>query len=377
MVIRVFTRVRPKRVLLWADAYNGYGCNPRAISDYLLGESNHHYEIYWVFNNPTLFNTDQRIKLVKYGTLDHILLVNTSEFLITNHRTDPTAISWKKRKGQKYIMTWHGSMGVKKAGADKQRSKNEIRIARMDSSICDVMLSDSQWYDNIIKTQLEYFGPVLRKGTPRNEIYYDENKICNAKRKVVAYYSIGSETKIVMYAPTFRNDYSFDAYFKEWDVVREYLREMLGGDIVIVLRYHQVMKRFNAEALGNRSGFINATDYDNMQELLCASDLLITDYSSTMFDMGILRKPCILYASDIDKYDRGFYFDLKKLPMPLAENTQDLQRIIKNFNMEKYQKEMEFFYSNVLKLYPDHNACESFLNWMEEKSIKKIQICQI
>jgi CDP-glycerol glycerophosphotransferase len=101
-----------------------------------------------------------------------------------------------------------------------------------------------------------------------------------------------------------------------------------------------------------------------MQELLCIADMLITDYSSSMFDFAMLRKPCILYATDVAQYDRGYYFNFKHLPFPLAESENELLSILKDFNEEKYLSGLEKFYEETIGLYEDGHASESIACWM-------------
>ena len=82
-----------------------------------------------------------------------------------------------------------------------------------------------------------------------------------------------------------------------------------------------------------------------MQELLCVSDVLITDYSSVMFDFSLSKKPCFLFATDIDDYknDRNFYFDFRELPFLLAESNDSLAENILDFNLKSYVTALDDF----------------------------------
>ena len=101
-----------------------------------------------------------------------------------------------------------------------------------------------------------------------------------------------------------------------------------------------------------------------MQELLCASDMLITDYSSSMFDMGMLKRPCILYATDAEAYDRGFYFNLRELPFPLAENEEQLLATIEAFDSAAYTTRLNTFFTERVGLKEDGHASEALAEWM-------------
>lgn len=90
----------------------------------------------------------------------------------------------------------------------------------------------------------------------------------------------------------------------------------------------------------NNNSCISMTHYSDMQELIAAADLLITDYSSCMFDMAIAQKPCVLYVPDLQQYlanERGLYFDIETLPFPIAQNMKQLCNTVKDFDLERYE----------------------------------------
>ena len=88
---------------------------------------------------------------------------------------------------------------------------------------------------------------------------------------------------------------------------------------------------------------IDASSYPDMQELLCAADVLITDYSSSMWDMSLTGKPCFIYATDIADYqqERDFYTPINEWPFPIAQNNQELASVIQNFDEQKYAADVQ------------------------------------
>ena len=90
---------------------------------------------------------------------------------------------------------------------------------------------------------------------------------------------------------------------------------------------------------------LNGTAYPDMYELLSECDMMINDYSSSMFEFALLEKPVWLYATDIDTYtqDRGFYFDLKNLPVPLAQTNEELLSLIDSHDTDRYKKNLTDF----------------------------------
>ena len=109
------------------------------------------------------------------------------------------------------------------------------------------------------------------------------------------------------------------------------------------------------------------TRYHDMQELLCVSDMLITDYSSSMFDYAMLRRPCLLYATDVKQYDRGYYYDFSELPFPLAQSDDELMTLITNFDFESYLAELDHFLANTLGIKEHGVAAKELAEWMRKR----------
>jgi CDP-glycerol glycerophosphotransferase len=106
-----------------------------------------------------------------------------------------------------------------------------------------------------------------------------------------------------------------------------------------------------------------------MQELLCVSDMLITDYSSAMFDFAMLERPCLLYATDIEKYDRGYYFRFDELPFPLARTQEELLSNLASFDRSEYDNRVTTFFDTNIGIYDDGHASEAIAEWMISRSI--------
>ena len=126
------------------------------------------------------------------------------------------------------------------------------------------------------------------------------------------------------------------------------------------------MLNVDTSSLLNSPAVIDVTKYHDMQELLCISDLLITDYSSSMFDISMLGSPCVLYATDVKDYDRGYYFNFTELPYPLAQSQDELIEIFKNMDLEKYRADVSDFEKNKIGLFENGNASKSITQWMIE-----------
>ena len=368
LIIRCFTRVHKGRMMCWAYTFKQYSCNPRYLTEYLL-ENNPEFEIFWVFKgNVDTSGVDKRIKCVRYKSLRYFLLVNTAEFFITNARTDPYRIYWHKRKGQKYVMLWHGGVALKRIekDAESQLSYSYLKKAKIDSKVCDLMVSGCRFQTSLLKEKFWYDGEILEKGIPRNDVFFDKARHPEMRERICRKYGISPDSRIVLYAPTFRRDKSIEPYRINWSRLVPELRKIYGTEKVsVLLRLHpNLIGKADASSLVNDESVIDVTRYHDMQELLCVSDLLITDYSSSMFDITMLKKPCMLYATDIEKYNRGYYFDFAELPFPLAQNEEELIGNIRTFDSAAYEEAVESFFEKHIGLCEDGNASKAIAGWL-------------
>lgn len=372
-LIRRRNPVQKGRVVCWSYEFKQYSCNPKALTGYLL--NNHpEYEIIWVFRKGVdTRGIDSRIKCVTFRSMEYLRAINTAEFLITNCRTHPYNIGWKKRPGQKYLMLWHAGMALKKIEKDvedKLGYQYPIR-AKADSKVCDLMISGCGFHTTLAKEKFWYDGQVLECGIPRNDILFDRQAHAEIKRRVAEAFDIPQDSKIVLYAPTFRKPATIEPYMIDWSMVIPAIQKALGSEKVkVLLRLHpNLIGRFDISSLLGSTDVIDVTLYHDMHELLCASDLLITDYSSSMFDMSLLERPCILYATDAQQYDRGYYFHLDQLPYPLAQSQEELIRILESFNQEHLMEEYRKFDKEHIKSVEKGQASAGIARWMKEHSI--------
>ena len=374
LLVRPFVPVRKGRVMCWAYNFKQYGCNPRYLSEYLL-DSGEEYEIFWVYRKEKYGSRmDIRMKSVKFRSWRYFLLVNSAEYLITNLRTDPYHIYWHKRPGQKYLMLWHGGVALKKIEKDaqKQIGLSYLIKARLDSRVCDLMISGCKAQTKLLEEKFWYKGEILERGIPRNDIFFDTETHKHLRRGLCERYSIPADNRIVMYAPTFRRNHSIEPYSIDWSEVVPHLQRLYGGaGVTVLLRLHpNLIGKVDTTPLLNAKEVIDVTLYPDMQELLCVVDMLITDYSSSMFDYSMGLKPCLLYATDVEQYDRGYYYKFDELPFPLARNQQELIEIIDSFDEEKYKVSTQKFFDEKGGLVEDGNATKHIAEWMREHRIK-------
>ena len=368
MFVRLGIKVKPGRVVCWAYNYKQYGCNPRYLTEYLL----EHYpdmEIVWVFRKGVnISDVDKRVKCVRFRTWEYLKMVNSAEFLVTNSRTDPWHIYWHKRPSQKYLMLWHGGAALKRIERDVEDRLgfSYVQKAKRDSKVCDLMISGCRANTKLIKRSFWYSGEILEAGIPRNDIFFNETLHRSIRQHIIEQYNLPSDGRIVLYAPTFRRSGTIEPYRINWNDMIPRLERMFGGaKVTLLLRLHpNLIGKADTSSLINHPSVIDMTRYHDMQELLCVSDMLITDYSSSMFDYAMLRRPCMLYATDVAEYDRGYYYDFRELPFPLAQNSEQLINLIENFDEKEYQGDLKTFLDERLGLVERGVAAEELARWM-------------
>ena len=367
-VANLTTPIKRGRVVCWAYNFQQYSCNPRYLTEYML-KHNPEFEIYWVVRKGV--NTSELpgdVKVVRFRTWEYLKLMASAEFLLTNARTDPWRIYWHKRKGQKYAMLWHAGVALKRIEADaaSKLSFSYLQRAKADSKVCDLMISGCDMQTRLQREKFWYDGEILEHGIPRNDIFFDTARHAELRNYIASHYGIDPKSRIVLYAPTFRVDHSTEPYTINWERVMPVLSRMFGGDeISVLVRMHpNLIGKVDTSHLIAFDGVFDATRYHDMQELLSVADMLITDYSSSMFDFAMQGRPCMLYATDADAYDRGFYFNIRELPFPIAENEEQLISTIEGFDNEVYTTRLNTFFTERVGLKEDGHAAEALAEWM-------------
>lgn len=340
-VFRIFP-IKKNKIIFSNFCGKGYGDNPKYICEEILRRSKD-YDLVWCVENSQKYLLDG-VRTVKVGSIKHIFELCTAKVWIDNCRKQYV----RKRKQQYYIQTWHG-IALKRIEGDvsDKLSKEYIRNAKHDSKNIDLLLSDGRYMTSIYKKSFWYDGRIVEWGSPRNDILIDVNKRKNIRDKVLKIYAIDSSKRIVLYAPTFRVNKSLDVYSLDFDRVIHSCECKFGGKFVLFIRLHPNMKDEVFSISAFNSEIISVSQYPDVQELLVAADVVVTDYSSLMFDYAFTKKPCFQYAVDIDEYkkDRDFYIDLEKLPFSIATNNDEMEKNIAYFNQEIYEKQIDSFVS--------------------------------
>src|SRR6476620_6279579 len=238
----------------------------------------------------------------------------------------------RPRAGTTIIQTWHACGAFKKVGysvLDKSFGVDEALASRVRiHSNYDVCLVASQaaapHYAEAFRQPLDRF--VSRLGIPRTDVFFGEERLARSRAEVRRRYRLPAGKRVVLYAPTFRGDSVTDARATD-DLDLDLLHATLGADHVVLVRLHPFIQ--SRTVIGpSLAGFaIDVSDHPDINELMLVSDVLVTDYSSAIFEYALLSRPMVFFAPDYEAYERerGFYFDYRTgVPGPIFETSADL-----------------------------------------------------
>ena len=343
-----------KNTILFFSYYGEqYSGSPKYIGEYL--QKNTDLDVVWAFVQPEK-HRDVSDKVVRYGHLEYYLTLATAGTIITNYRMTE---EFHKRTGQKYIQTWHSSLRLKQIENDAVETLPEkyVCMAKKDSRQIDILLAGSRKSKEIFERAFWYEGRIEESGTPQCDILLQKNSFI--VEKVKKHYGISKSSHIVIYAPTFRKNHDTSVYDLDTEKLLKVLTMRFGGEWSLLMRLHPHLVNL-IDCFHYTDYVLQATDYDDVQELLCAADFMVSDYSAIMFDYSLTRKPCVLYTPDFKDYmkkDRKLYFDIKKLPFQNFENQEEMLDAIQKFDSDLYRRKMNDFLESIGS-YDDGKACE-------------------
>lgn len=351
-VVRWISFIRPlqeNKFFCMSMNGNNYGDNIKCISDY-INKRHSNPIIIWAFG-ANMKEKPSEIKYVDLFSLDYYYHIYSSKYVITNFAFDFRYVI--KKKEQLFLQTWHGT-ALKQIGYDMYKNEKQgvlyrwFGVDRIKYTVdnTDLWISGSSFMSKIFKERFDNKKQIYETGTPRNDVFFRDNAgiVDNFKLS----YGIDKSKKILLYAPTFRVANSFSHYNVDLKKIKVYWESKFGGEYVILIRLHPSMLK-NEEEFSKLFPYdtINVSSYPDMQEVLAATDLLVTDYSSSMFDFMYKKKPVILYVPDRKTYSRGFYFDIDELPFIVVNDNSELLSKLSQFDEKGYISKLDSFLNQI------------------------------
>ena len=344
-------------ILFESNVGRNYSGNPKYIYEEMVRQGlDKKLRLIWILED---INTEipGNAKKVKRSRLRYYYNMARAKIWVFDTR-EPSYI--RKRDQGYYIQTWHGTP-LKKLGMDledvfmsgegdiESYKKNMYHATRK----WDFLLSQNNFSSEVFKSAFAFnadispLKEIWNYGYPRNDVLTTMNNEIEIRR-LKENLNIPMDKKVLLYAPTWRdNEYHRRSIYKFVSAMDfDLLKEKLSEDYVIIVKYHYLVVE-NID-WSDYEGFVYTFGAENdITNLYLVSDMLITDYSSVMFDYSILNRPMLFFMYDLESYRdelRGFYFDvIKEIPGPISKTTEALIRDIMGYDHDVYEEKYRTF----------------------------------
>ncbi len=258
-----------------------------------------------------------------------------SKYIFLNDNFFPLAFM-KFKDDNTIIQLWHAPGASKKFGGSVEIENRPIlsRISENTNYLITTSEKIKGYYSEAFQMPKD---KIKALGLPRMDYYFENHDLNQLKEDFCRKYNISFDKKIILYAPTFREEVNYNNVFNFLDL--EKFNESLGDEYVLALRLHPKINKFYGDDISAKGQYIDVSGFESEQELMLISDILITDYSSIMIEFSALEKPTVFFTYDLDNYlsnERGFYYDFKKtVPGPIVYTTEELIDVVKNNKFDK------------------------------------------
>lgn len=334
--------VQNNKVLLY-PTYSKYCDDIRYLCKYIL-KNCPDWEVVWVKRkeNEKIGIKSPKLKPVLEKSPEYYKAIYSAR-IIVDDGINIAREDIKKHAEQKIYTMLKGSLGIKNIREHAFTRRKAVKSAKLVNYCISNCPFETDVYQNSFWSGKE----VLEIGHPRNDILLAEGQVKEEiRRKVCSHYKIPEGNKIVLYAPTYREKSMIEEERENLDfpMLREALSKRFGGEFSIIVRVHR-KDRGKWPEIENAPEIINANNYMEITELMIASDVGITDYSSWIYDFLLLERPGFIYAPDAEAYQekRGLYYPLEETPFSVAGNGKEMEKNISEFQEEEFLKKARSF----------------------------------
>ena len=309
------------------NSFNGrYADNPRAVFE-ALRAARPGFDHVWLADSRHAAQFPADVATVPVAGPEATAALESADVVVANCHL--TLAPWRKRPGTLYLQTWHGTP-LKRIHRAAVTVPGEEAMAELDAEIAlwDRLVSPSPAATELLRTAFGYTGAVLESGYPRNDLLAGpgvEGRRAAARRRL----GVAEGTTVVLYAPTYRDD-QVDGEVGRLGLDPQALAERLGEDHLVLLRRHYYLG--HQRSLPDTDQARDVSAHSDIAELHLVADVLVTDYSSSVFDFAVTGKPVVLFAYDLEHYRdrlRGFTLDLDTdLPGPVVTDADQLGAVL-------------------------------------------------
>jgi CDP-glycerol glycerophosphotransferase len=314
--------------IVYNSFHGRYADNPRAVYERLAERRD--LDQVWLVDEQHAGAFARDVHTVGIGSPEAARVLESADLVIANTHTE---VDWDKGPGTTYVQTWHGTP-LKRIHRDVLWAP-EGRLDRLDQDVArwDLLLSPNAASTPRLRSAFRYDREVLEIGYPRNDVLSASNPD-ERRAEVLRSLGVDEGANVILYVPTWRDDEAFQEGLPtvplELDL--EALSEALGPEHAILARLHPQMT--GRSPVPSTPAVRDVSAVPDVRDLYLAADVLVTDYSSCMFDFAITGRPMVFFTYDLERFRdsvRGFYFDLlPEAPGPLVTTAEDLARALRS-----------------------------------------------
>ena len=321
----------------------------------------------------TSFKADRRVKRGFKDFIRTVYNMSVSKYILLDDFSTYTSY-FHVRKGQELVQLWHGPGAYKKFGhsrgiGDGDLQKVTIHPGYKRYTKAIVTSEEIRWcYAEAFNIDI---SKVKATGFPRTDMFFNKKLMAEKKKSVYKRYPFMKNKKVILFAPTYRGTKVHEANYGFDQLDLDKLYKELKDEYIFIFKWHPAL--YNNILNGTVEGydlskykdfFYDLSEDRDVNELLLTTDVLVTDYSSIIFDWVLLNRPIVYFAYDKEEYEngRGLYYPFKEyIYGNVAKNTNELVKAIKKGDM--LPKEREVFIEKFMKECDGHST-EKTYNWI-------------
>ncbi|MCR5034931.1 MAG: CDP-glycerol glycerophosphotransferase family protein [Clostridia bacterium] len=273
----------------------------------------------------------------------------TAEYVFTTD-SNKTVGGFEKRPETKVVQVWHACGAFKRFGFSTAKLtfggtsfKQKFYPLHRNYDVVTVSSPEVVWaYEEAM--MLEGQNKVKPWGISRTDVFFNEEFLNSAREAVRNAVPEAAGKKVILYAPTFRGKVLYAESPNEMDLLK--MKEALGEEYVLLIKHHPFVKNRPVIDESCSDFAFDVTDALEIDQLLCASDICISDYSSLIFEYSLFERPMLFFAYDLDEYFdyRGFYYDYDEMtPGPIVKDTEEIIDYIVNIDTRFDLQEVQAF----------------------------------
>lgn len=372
--------VNKNKMLFCSFEGKQYSCNPKYLFIQIAAQFDNKYSYIWVLNNKNSEDYNRllldiseinrklkdliSVKIVRFFSIRHFYHYLTSKYIISNLNIEPVI---PKRKNQVYLATWHASGAYKNMDFSDSLKPTAYKVKARDfrAENIDFYVSGCGAFTNVyVQTWNTKKEKFISCGLPRNDLFFAGEDVLDTKKKEIKdRLKLSDDCSYILFAPTYRglNNHNHKSFSFELDVnaLIRACENRFGKKFKMLLKNH--VDTASSDVL-NAQNVIEVSWYSDMQELLLISDILLTDYSSSIWDFALLNKPSFLYTPDLQAYlkERGFYTPIEKWPFDYAASNDELVKLVEKFDEEKNKKKIREHFE-FMESFESGTACNQII----------------